>query len=64
MASNWGVWFKERDLLVGSNDVANGQEFHAGGKIISPLLGPLEKIFSGYWKLSRFLPSIENVISI
>jgi hypothetical protein len=63
MGPYWGAWFKERDLLVGSNDVANGQGFHREKNNFASL-GPLEKIFSGCWKFSRFLSSIEMSFSM
>jgi hypothetical protein len=61
MATDGELGLAERDLLVGSNDAANRQEFHAEKNNFASL-GPLEKFFFGYWKLRRFLSSIENVI--
>jgi hypothetical protein len=61
MATDGELGLAERDLLVGSNDAANRQEFHAEENNFASL-GPVEKIFKVAWKLSRFLSSIENVI--
>jgi hypothetical protein len=46
MATDGELGLAERDLLVGSNDAANGQEFHAEENNFASL-GPLQKIFSG-----------------